>query len=135
MAAGDETLQMLRVQKAAWQSPHFLWDVSVESMLLSAFGRGTRTSRSHAVHNLGIVWLMMNNNAFGTITSLQKPPYGLPYGTTFPGSPDARQMARDTPRLCGAMASKAFGSVPQTRYSRRLRPPSQVGKPRAISGH
>jgi len=39
--------------------------------------------------NLGIVWLVMNNNAFGTIAGLQKAHYGLTYGTTFPGSPDA----------------------------------------------
>jgi acetolactate synthase-1/2/3 large subunit len=36
--------------------------------------------------NLGIVWLVMNNNAFGTIAGLQKAHYGLTYGTTFPGS-------------------------------------------------
>ena len=35
---------------------------------------------------LGIVWLVMNNNAFGTIAGLQKTHYGHTDGTTFPGS-------------------------------------------------
>jgi acetolactate synthase-1/2/3 large subunit len=50
---------------------------------------------------LGIVWLVMNNNAFGTIAGLQKAHYGLTYGTTFPGKsgapefgPDYAQIAR-----------------------------------------
>lgn len=36
--------------------------------------------------DLAIVWLVMNNNAFGTIAGLQKAHYGLTYGTTFPGT-------------------------------------------------
>ena len=39
--------------------------------------------------DLGIVWLVMNNNAFGTIAGLQKAHYGLTYDTTFPGSAEA----------------------------------------------
>ena len=35
-------------------------------------------------HNLAIVWLVMNNNAFGTIGGLQKAAYGLTHGTLFP---------------------------------------------------
>ena len=34
---------------------------------------------------LSIVWLVMNNNAFGTIAGLQKAHYNTVYGTTFPG--------------------------------------------------
>lgn len=39
--------------------------------------------------DLGIIWLVMNNNAFGTIAGLRKAHYDLIYGTTFPGSPEA----------------------------------------------
>ena len=53
------------------------------------FGQNSSMLATAVELNLGIVWLVMNNNAFGTIAGLQKAHYGLTYGTTFPGSPDA----------------------------------------------
>ncbi len=52
------------------------------------FGQNPSMLTTAVEQNLGIVWLVMNNNAFGTIAGLQKAHYGLTYGTTFPGSPD-----------------------------------------------
>jgi acetolactate synthase-1/2/3 large subunit len=52
------------------------------------FGQNPSMLTTAVELNLGIVWLVMNNNAFGTIAGLQKAHYGLTYGTTFPGSPD-----------------------------------------------
>jgi len=69
MAAPDRVVLSLVGDGGFGQNP---------SMLATAVERG-----------LGIVWLVMNNNAFGTIAGLQKAHYGLTYGTTFPGSPDA----------------------------------------------
>lgn len=53
------------------------------------FGQNPSMLATAVELNLGIVWLVMNNNAFGTIAGLQKAHYGLTYGTTFPGAPDA----------------------------------------------
>lgn len=53
------------------------------------FGQNPSMLATAVERNLGIIWLVMNNNAFGTIAGLQKAHYGLTYGTTFPGSPDA----------------------------------------------
>ena len=53
------------------------------------FGQNPSMLATAVELNLGIVWLVMNNNSFGTIAGLQKAHYGLTYGTTFPGSPDA----------------------------------------------
>ena len=53
------------------------------------FGQNPSMLATAVELNLGIIWLVMNNNAFGTIAGLQKAHYGLTYGTTFPGSPDA----------------------------------------------
>ena len=53
------------------------------------FGQNPSMLATAVELGLGIVWLVMNNNAFGTIAGLQKAHYGLTYGTTFPGSPDA----------------------------------------------
>lgn len=53
------------------------------------FGQNPSMLATAVQLNLGIIWLVMNNNAFGTIAGLQKAHYGLTYGTTFPGTPDA----------------------------------------------
>ncbi|MEX3007604.1 thiamine pyrophosphate-binding protein [Hoeflea sp. TYP-13] len=53
------------------------------------FGQNPSMLATAVERGLAIVWLVMNNNAFGTIAGLQKAHYGLTYGTTFPGSPDA----------------------------------------------
>ncbi len=53
------------------------------------FGQNPSMLATAVELDLGIVWLVMNNNAFGTIAGLQKAHYGLTYGTTFPGPPDA----------------------------------------------
>jgi len=51
------------------------------------FGQNPAMLATAVEHQLSIIWLVMNNNAFGTIAGLQKAHYGLTYGTTFPGEP------------------------------------------------
>ena len=65
------------------------------------FGQNPSVLATAVEMNLDIIWLVMNNNAFGTIAGLQKAHYGLTYGTTFPDSsgttenlPDYAQIAR-----------------------------------------
>ena len=53
------------------------------------FGQNPSILATAVELDLGIIWLVMNNNAFGTIAGLQKAHYGLTYGTTFPGSAEA----------------------------------------------
>ena len=50
------------------------------------FGQNPSVLATAVENQLGIVWIVMNNNAFGTIAGLQKAHYGLTYGTTFQGS-------------------------------------------------
>ncbi|WP_127560131.1 thiamine pyrophosphate-binding protein [Nioella ostreopsis] len=50
------------------------------------FGQNPAMLATAVELDLGIIWLVMNNNAFGTIAGLQKAHYGLTYGTTFPGT-------------------------------------------------
>lgn len=49
------------------------------------FGQNPACLATAAEQGLGIVWIVMNNNAFGTIAGLQKAHYQLNYGTLFPG--------------------------------------------------
>ena len=70
------------------------------------FGQNPSMLATAVELDLGIVWLVMNNNAFGTIAGLQKAHYGLTYGTTFPGSPDAPAHGPDY-----AAIARAYGAV------------------------
>src|SRR6185503_13878795 len=48
------------------------------------FGQNPSVLATAADEKLAVIWLVMNNNAFGTIAGLQKAHFGLTYGTTFP---------------------------------------------------
>lgn len=50
------------------------------------FGQNPAVLATAREHNLGIVWVVMNNNAFGTIAGLQQAHFGVTHGTVFPGS-------------------------------------------------
>ena len=49
------------------------------------FGQNPAMLATAVEHDLGIVWVVMNNNAYGTIAGLQMAHFGLTYGTTFHG--------------------------------------------------
>lgn len=73
------------------------------------FGQNPSMLATAVELNLGIVWIVMNNNAFGTIAGLQKAHYGLTYGTTFPGSAEAPSHGpnyADIARAYGAVGVK-----------------------------
>ena len=63
------------------------------------FGQNPAMLATAAAEGLGVIWVVMNNNAYGTIAGLQKAHYGLTYGTTFPTAdgeqtPDYAAIAR-----------------------------------------
>ena len=72
------------------------------------FGQNPSMLATAVELNLGIIWLVMNNNAFGTIAGLQKAHYGLTYGTTFPGSPDAPTYGPDYAKIASAYGAEGI---------------------------
>ena len=48
------------------------------------FGQNPAALATAVEQKLAIVWLVMNNNAYGTIAGLQKAAYGVTHGTLFP---------------------------------------------------
>jgi acetolactate synthase I/II/III large subunit len=70
------------------------------------FGQNPSMLATAVELDLGIIWLVMNNNAFGTIAGLQKAHYGLTYGTTFPGTAAAPEYGPDY-----AAIARAYGAV------------------------
>lgn len=68
------------------------------------FGQNPAMLATAAEEGLGIVWVIMNNNAYGTIAGLQKANYGLTHGTVFP---KAASLAEQTPDY--ATIARAYG--------------------------
>ena len=63
------------------------------------FGQNPSVLATAADENLAVIWVVMNNNAFGTIAGLQKAHFGMTHGTTFPNTgtefrPDYAAIAR-----------------------------------------
>jgi acetolactate synthase-1/2/3 large subunit len=63
------------------------------------FGQNPATLATAADEGLAVIWVVMNNNAFGTIAGLQKAHFGFTHGTTFPQNgadtlPDYAAIAR-----------------------------------------
>ena len=56
------------------------------------FGQNPAALATAAEHGLAIVWIVMNNNAFGTIAGLQKAHYGTTFGTVFNGGSDWKEL-------------------------------------------
>ncbi len=59
------------------------------------FGQNPAILATAVEQGAGVIWVVMNNNAFGTIAGLQKAHYGLTYGTTFPGKAGAPEFGPD----------------------------------------
>tara|TARA_B110000971_G_C20029980_1_gene510909 strand:- start:1791 stop:3563 length:1773 start_codon:yes stop_codon:yes gene_type:complete len=68
------------------------------------FGQNPAVLATAAARNLGVIWIIMNNNAFGTIAGLQQAHYGTTYGTVFPGSIGEQELEPDY-----ASIARAYG--------------------------
>jgi len=66
------------------------------------FGQNPAVLATARDENIPVVWVVMNNNAFGTIAGLQMAHYGLTYGTTFP-----KDVGEQTPNY--AAIAEAYG--------------------------
>jgi acetolactate synthase-1/2/3 large subunit len=71
------------------------------------FGQNPAALATAAEQNLAIIWLVMNNNAYGTIAGLQKAAYGVTHGTLFPVH--EASWAQQTPNY--ADIAKAYGCM------------------------
>ena len=69
------------------------------------FGQNPATLATAVERELAIIWLVMNNNAYGTIGGLQLAAYGLTHGTLFPSAEGGWQ--EQTPNY--AAIARAYG--------------------------
>ena len=70
------------------------------------FGQNPALLATAVEYDLGIVWVVMNNNAYGTIAGLQKAHFDLTYGTTFPGDSADPELLPNY-----AEVARAYGAV------------------------
>lgn len=68
------------------------------------FGQNPAILATANEEKLAVIWIIMNNNAYGTIAGLQKANYGLTYGTTFEKATDPSQQLPDY-----AAIARAYG--------------------------
>jgi acetolactate synthase-1/2/3 large subunit len=71
------------------------------------FGQNPAALATAVEQNLPIVWLVMNNNAYGTIAGLQLAAYGITHGTLFP--PASGGWEQQTPNY--ADIARAYGCL------------------------
>ncbi len=69
------------------------------------FGQNPSALATAVEQGLAIIWLVMNNNAYGTIAGLQKAAYGLTHGTLFP----AETIGWDAQKPNYAEIARAYG--------------------------
>ncbi len=58
------------------------------------FGQNPAVLATAAYEKIPVVWVVMNNNAFGTIAGLEKAHYGTTFGTIFPEPTDFAAIAK-----------------------------------------
>ena len=83
------------------------------------FGQNPAALATAVEQNLAIIWLVMNNNAYGTIAGLQKAAYGLNHGTLFPVA-SGDDWAVQTPNY--AAIAQAYGALGE-----RLKSAAELG--------
>jgi acetolactate synthase-1/2/3 large subunit len=70
------------------------------------FGQNPAMLATAVEWNLDIVWVVMNNNAYGTIAGLEKAHFDTVYGTTFPGK--IGEALPDYPAIARAYGADGF---------------------------
>jgi acetolactate synthase-1/2/3 large subunit len=68
------------------------------------FGQNPAMLATAVAENTPVIWIIMNNNAYGTIAGLQKANYGLTHGTLFPKAADPMEQTPDY-----ATIARAYG--------------------------
>ena len=68
------------------------------------FGQNPAVLATAVAEGAPVIWIVMNNNAYGTIAGLQKSNFGLVYGTTFPAATTPQEQIPDY-----AAIARAYG--------------------------
>ena len=93
------------------------------------FGQNPACLATAAEQELAIVWVVMNNNAFGTIAGLQKAHYELTYGTVFPGTAGNAETTPNYAAIAEAYGVKSVRVTSAEEFRPALEKALASGKP------
>jgi acetolactate synthase-1/2/3 large subunit len=97
------------------------------------FGQNPAALATAVEQGLGIVWVVMNNNAFGTIAGLQQAHYGLTLGTLFPAEEGGwSEMRPKYAEIARAYGCEAVRIESAAQFAPALRRALQSGRPYLI---
>lgn len=97
------------------------------------FGQNPAALATAVEQGLAIVWVVMNNNAFGTIAGLQQAHFGLTLGTVFPGDEHGwREMRPKYAEIARAYGCEAVRIGSAAEFAPALRHALASGRPYLI---
>lgn len=96
------------------------------------FGQNPSVLATAAAENLAVIWVVMNNNAFGTIAGLQKAHYGLTYGTTFAKAANVHDQTPDFAAIARAYGCDGVRVATAAAFRPALEAAIQSGRPTVI---
>jgi len=93
------------------------------------FGQNPSALATAVEHDLPIIWLVMNNNAFGTIAGLQKAHFGTTHGTVFSSESDWKQMKPNYAAIARAYGCEGVRIESAAQLAPALRTALESGRP------
>jgi len=96
------------------------------------FGQNPAVLATAAAEGLAVIWVVMNNNAFGTIAGLQQAHYGLTYGTAFARAADPMDQTPDYAAIARAYGCDGVRVASAAAFRPALRAAIAAGRPCVI---
>ncbi|MCE5973074.1 thiamine pyrophosphate-binding protein [Sinirhodobacter sp. WL0062] len=96
------------------------------------FGQNPAVLATAAAEGLAVIWVVMNNNAFGTIAGLQKAHYDLTYGTLFPKANDVLEQKPDYAAIAEAYGVDGVRVKSAAEFKPALEAAIKSGRPTVI---
>ncbi|MBZ4022644.1 acetohydroxyacid synthase large subunit [Rhodobacter sp. TJ_12] len=96
------------------------------------FGQNPAVLATAAAEGLAVIWVVMNNNAFGTIAGLQKAHYDLTYGTTFQKAESPLEQTPDYAAIARAYGVDGVRVASAADFKPALEAAIASGKPTVI---
>jgi acetolactate synthase-1/2/3 large subunit len=93
------------------------------------FGQNPSVLATALDENVAVIWVVMNNNAFGTIAGLQKAHYGLTLGTTFPKEKAGEETKPDYAAIARAYGIEGVRIKSAAEFKPALEKAIKSGKP------
>lgn len=96
------------------------------------FGQNPAALATASEENAAVIWIIMNNNAYGTIAGLQQANFGLTLGTTFPKSESPLEQLPDYAMIATAYGCEGIRVTSAKEFKPALEAAIASGRPTVI---